>query len=100
MAFTSIHLLQRTFSSLLFSSLLISTFPFFSFYYQVLELEGVIEGIERTASADQQMELELSRVINEVLSNDLSNFLRVIATSVIFICLLCCALEQSRCWCW
>lgn len=47
-------------------SLLTFISPAFSFYCQVLELEGVIEGIERTASADQQMELELARVINEV----------------------------------
>jgi hypothetical protein len=36
------------------------------FFYQVLELEGVIEGIERTASDDQQMEVELARVVTEV----------------------------------
>lgn len=35
-------------------------------FYQVLELEGVIEGIERTASDDQQMEVELARVVMEV----------------------------------
>lgn len=35
-------------------------------FYQVLELEGVIEGIERTASDDQQMEVVLAKVALEV----------------------------------
>jgi hypothetical protein len=35
-------------------------------FYKVLELEGVIEGIERTASDDQQVEVELARVVMEV----------------------------------
>jgi ribosomal protein S8 len=57
-------MLKLTLPSLI-KVILSSSSHMFSFY-QVLELEGVIEGIERTASDDQQMEVELARVVKEV----------------------------------
>ena len=45
---------------------LLSSSPHIHSYYQVLERDGVIEGIERTASDDQRMEAELAKVVMEV----------------------------------